>query len=411
MSQIIDFNFKYTGVYSKIYNSPNIVNYFLEVLTMDRITRTLLVITLIVIGLGSGYAKSDEEIIIVDKEQNLNEIIPFKASHRVLKDDIPDSPLTLSEKDLFWEFDKNGEYIDLVIRKKKKIGSVMITNMYFGEKYIEDYGKRAYGLRARGYNIVNGNEVRVVNNKIIGKKQSLYFLVDSTPEKHPIFGFAFRIRIPRLVEYGYKSAGENYGIISIDPGVTLNLRAYIKKYADHRGGFQNNPVHIDFTKESYANKIKPDLKKVKEYDDGDYRVVKVEFTSQLDYVSYFLVRDIHKGKAFKRISFVAKKDIGHETAVVIRAIRKPNKGISVFALVYLKKGSSEKDYHIAAIDQSNRISKNYLNVTVEQLGSKKLKNLKNKSKKNEPREKIYFDETTLEENDKTDGDEEFFDGK
>ncbi|HEO65495.1 MAG TPA: hypothetical protein ENI73_06435, partial [Spirochaetes bacterium] len=265
----------------------------------------LLILILLVILVPLGLVGQADEIIL-DPNQDEKDVIPFRSSYKIVDKRKTVSPLTITSNDILWEFSKNGSYIDLVIRKKRFIGSVLLTNMYYGEQYVQDYGNKAYGLRASSYNRINGNEVRIVNRKVIGKKQSLYFLVDSRPERHRVFGSAFRIRIPRVVEYGYKYQGENFGIISIEKGVTLNLRTYVRRYADHRGKFQNNPIHINFTERGYRHSLKPELSKVEVYDEDGFKVVKVKYFSRLNYVKYFLVRDIHKSKTFKRIRFVRR---------------------------------------------------------------------------------------------------------
>lgn len=314
---------------------------------------------------SSIYSAND---IIVDETQKEKDIIPFKVTYKVTEFTPSVSPLSITSDDVLWEFSKDGTYVDLIIRKKRNIKSVLLTNMYYGENYIKEYGQKAYGLRARSANSINGNELRVVNNKVVGKKMSLYFLVDSTPEANRVFGLAYRIRIPRVVEYGYKTPGENFGIISIEKGVTLNLRTYVRKYADHRGKFQNNPIHIDFTEKDYYERIKPTVTKIKEYIEADYKVVMIQYYSRLDYIKYFLVRDYHIGKTFQRVSFTTGKNRKHKTAVVLRAIRKEGDGIHITALIYFKNNTAEKDYDIAAIDQQNRVSKNYVTVTIQQKG-------------------------------------------
>lgn len=359
---------------------------------MKKLLKSGIIISCILIGLTTFSSTNLEEEIQLDPTQNEKELVPFKKKYRVTENITPISPLTITSKDILWEFGESGTYIDLIIRKKRWLGSVMLTNMYYGEKYVHEYGDKAYGLRSRTYNSVNRRETRIVNNKRLGHKQSLYFLVDSHPERHRLFGLAFRIRIPKIVEYGYKTLGDNYGIISVEKGVTLNLRTYIRKYADHRGRFENNPLHIDFSERDYNKMIKPEVFKIKEYMDGSYKVVMIKYISRLEYVKYFLIRDIHVSKNFRRISFSTTRHRRHKTAVVLRAVRKQGIDTSITALIYFKKGSSEKDYDISAIDQRNRIAKNYISTTVPQTGKLIIKENLNKMNKKETNETIIFNE-------------------
>ncbi len=376
----------------------------------------LLILILLVTLVPLGLVGQDEEIIL-DPNQDEKDVIPFRSSYKIIDRKKTSSPLTIASNDILWEFSKNGHYIDLVIRKKRYIGSVLLTNMYYGEQYVQDYGSKAYGLRASSYNTINGNEVRIVNRKVIGKKQSLYFLVDSRPERHRVFGSAFRIRIPRVVEYGYKYQGENFGIISIEKGVTLNLRTYVRRYADHRGKFQNNPIHINFTERGYRHSLKPEISKVEVYNEEGFKVLKVKYFSRINYVKYFLVRDIHKSKTFKRIRFVHRGKKHHESAIVLRAIRKQGEGIYITALIYLKAGSAEKDFDVSAIDYENRIAKNYISYTAPQK-ERDIKKVRDSDppRDNDPfengQEKIIIEDKTQEAPRKeNDGDRDSFFGE
>ena len=357
----------------------------------------LSIISILLLFIASLSFGSNNKIEI-DESQNEKGLIPFKVTYNVTTEPVISSPLTISSDDILWEFDKNGEYVDMIIRKKRAVGSVMLTNMYYNGKYINEYGNLAYGLRARDYNTVNGKEVRIVNKKTLGPKQSLHFLVDSHPEKHALFGSAFRIRIPKIVEYGYKHAGDNYGIITIEKGVTLNLRAYQRKYADHRGKFQNNPIEIDFTAEDYQHRLKPTLTKIKEYDENGYRVVMIRYSSRINYVKYFLVRDIHTSDKYRRISFASNMTRTHNTAKVLRAIKKEGSGINITALLFFKITGAEKDYEISAVDHENRTAKNFIPVVVSRSG--KVRELIDKEKRNKPRERIIIE--------KEDDDSDFF---
>ena len=332
----------------------------------------LMYIALTLLIISSAVFAGSKDEIDVDLDQDEKSLVPFQEKYHVTQETKKVSRLSISDSDLLWEFSGNGKFVDLVIRKKKWIGSVMLTNMYFGEKYIDEYGRKVYGLRARTYNSVNGRELRLVGKKAIGRKKDQLFLVDSHPEKHPVFGAAFRIRIPRIVEYGYKNPNENHGVISIEKGTTLNLRTYVRKYADHRGKFENNPIPIDFSEEDYRERLKPEMAKVKEYQErGDFKVAMVKFKSRVNYVKYFLIRDIYIGEKFKKVGFSRYRNKSHRRVVVLRAIRNQRGGVTITALIYFKKGSAEKEYAISAIDQKNRVAGNFVTVVVPQVGHTK----------------------------------------
>ena len=326
-------------------------------------------LVILLLNINTFTHANQQNDIIIDSGQSENEVIPFKFQEdkAVVKKPKKKSVLAISENDVIWEFSKNGEYIDLLIRKKKFIKSVLLTNMYYGDK-AGDYGSTPYGLRTRLYNRVNGNEYRLVNRKMVGKARGVYFLVDSTPEKHYLFGLAFRIRIPKMVEYGYKNTGSTYGIIAISRGVILNLRTYTRKYADNRGGFYNNMVQVEFSDKPEKSSSNPTITKVREFWENGYKVLQVRYFSRVEYVRHFLIRDVHVAKAFRRISFVSRRNKGHKTAVLISANYKKGYGVSINAFIYLKDEGHEKEYDIAAVDQQNRTSSSYFTVIIPQNG-------------------------------------------
>lgn len=338
---------------------------------MWKLSRALWVLLFLFPFLSYG-----QQQIIIDPNQNEKDIQPFiidsfiPTTTKVPLDNSDssirssDRTLNITNQDILWDFQPGGEFVDVIIRKKAGIESVLLTNMYFGEPFTTSYGNKVYGLRSRAYNAVNGEEVRMVKNQVIGKKQGLLFLTDSTPETHRVFGKAFRIRIPQTVEYGYKEETENYGLIRIEKGVTLNLRTYQRKYADHRGSFQNNPIQIDFDKVEYNEQLKPQVTKQGMYRKENKYVLVVDYSSRLDYVKYFLLRDIYQNKNFQRIAFLIRGQEILPYVKVMRATQKAGEGINITAEVHIPIDVSEKDYDISAVDQSNRIAKNFVSYTV-----------------------------------------------
>ena len=315
----------------------------------------------------SLWAQKTENPIVLDQSQDESKIKPFNLNTDVVDNKNTSGPLSISPNDITWEFSDTHNYVDLIIRKKTKIQSVMLTNMYYGQKHIENYGSKVYGLRSREFNKVNGDEIRIVRNKTIGRQKDFHFLVDSTPEKHPHYQTAFRIRLPFMVEYGYKAPGENYGMISIRKGITLNLRTYAKKHANHNGKFKNNPVYINFSRHDYLDNVRPSVSKLNLYQERNFYVLKVRYISSINYVKYFLIRDVYEGKYFKKIPFTTTTQKKHKSAVILRTFHKKEGGISIIALIFLEKKGVEKDYDISAIDQKNRVARNYVSYTIEQL--------------------------------------------
>lgn len=120
---------------------------------------------------------------------------------------------------------------DLYIKKIPGVESILLTESQ------KDTGlkKTNYGLRTLTFQESNGNEIRILNNKVLHTKYDAFFLVDSTVEQHPKLGDAFHFFLPPKVLYGY--AWTANGEIEVKPGVEINLRIFEKKYADYGGDF------------------------------------------------------------------------------------------------------------------------------------------------------------------------------
>lgn len=130
----------------------------------------------------------------------------------------------------------------LFIRKKDGMESVMLT-----ETTKDPSGKSDnFAMRAKEFNLINGNEKRILNGKELNSQYSKYSLIDSTPEKDEEFTEAFHIYIPSEMVYGYPWSRE--GTIKIDRGTFINIRTFEKKFADYTGNFFDNPYMFDLGK-------------------------------------------------------------------------------------------------------------------------------------------------------------------
>lgn len=146
--------------------------------------------------------------------------------------EIPDIP----EK--FIIFEKANDGYDLYIKKIKGIESILLTE----SQKDPSLKKTNYGLRTEKFHPCNGNEIRILDGKILQTQYDVFFLVDSTTEPHPVLGEVFRFFLPNTVLYGYSWARE--GKLEIKPGVAINLRLFEKKYADYTGAFKDQWIEL-----------------------------------------------------------------------------------------------------------------------------------------------------------------------
>jgi hypothetical protein len=148
-------------------------------------------------------------------------------------------------------FDSAGGF-HLYIRKKSGINSIMLTET------TKDPEGRAdnYAYRSLEWNNVNGDEQRMLNGKILESPYSKFSLIDSTPEKDPVFGESFHIYIPRKLQYGYPWS--RHGTIDINRWTFINIRSFSSKYEDYRGNFFDNPFMFDLGKVPEKKVERPD---------------------------------------------------------------------------------------------------------------------------------------------------------
>ena len=141
---------------------------------------------------------------------------------------------------------KNGEGMHLYIRKKSGINSVMLVE----SSSTKDVTNYAY--RATEYNKINGDEIRILDGKVLESEYAKYSLISSTVEKNEKFGEAFHIYIPRIVVYGYPWARS--GTIDTEDGLLVNIRSFGAKYCDYSNGFKDNNFMISKSKQKKSAK-------------------------------------------------------------------------------------------------------------------------------------------------------------
>lgn len=152
--------------------------------------------------------------------------------------------LIIYPQDLRLEYADGAEFANatgfhLYIRKKAGLESVMLV-----ETTKDPEGKvENFAYRAREYNPINGDEIRLLDGKKLDSPTARFSLIDSTAEADAQFGEAFHIFIPSEIEYGY--AWDRNGIVKIDRGTFINIRAFEKPYADYTGEFLDNPYMFD----------------------------------------------------------------------------------------------------------------------------------------------------------------------
>jgi hypothetical protein len=149
--------------------------------------------------------------------------------------DIPDIP------EDYIIFQKANEGYDLYIKKVDGIGSILLT-----ESQKDPLLKITnYGLRTPKFHPCNGNEIRLLDGKILHTQYDIYFLVDSTTEKFGKLGESFHFYLPEKVLYGYNWTRQ--GSIDIKPGIKINLRLFQRKYADYNGAFKDQWITLNLS--------------------------------------------------------------------------------------------------------------------------------------------------------------------
>lgn len=164
------------------------------------------------------------------------------AAVQIHAQDVPDPDLTLTSEDLLLELRPDGGF-HLFIRYRPDISSVLITETTRDPEFRE----ANFAYRAPEWNAVNGDEIRIIDGSPLPRDRGIYSLVSSTPEWHPVLGWAFHIYIPTTILYG--NEGGRNGEVQVGNGTYLNIRAFYYARADYRGPFSDNPFMISVTQE------------------------------------------------------------------------------------------------------------------------------------------------------------------
>ena len=143
--------------------------------------------------------------------------------------------LQISANDMRIEQSIEGGYL-LWVRAKEGMASIMLTES------TEAPGSNAatYAYRTTREDPSYIDERRILDGEFLSSEG--HFLIDSTPERHPEFGFAFRIFIPYIVNYGYPTS--RHGEVQVLDGTYLSVRAFSLPFADYRGAYRDNPFVV-----------------------------------------------------------------------------------------------------------------------------------------------------------------------
>lgn len=166
--------------------------------------------------------------------------------------------LLVSEGDIkiVEELDSKGKTkgYHLYIKKRPGVESVMLTETTKDPLGLEPN----YAYRAKEYNKINGDEIRMLNGERLDSPSARYSLVDSTVEKNEYFDKCFHIYIPDEVVFGYPWSRN--GTVKIGKGTFINIRSFEKKYCDYTGKYFDNPYMFDLVVRKRPKKAEPEKK-------------------------------------------------------------------------------------------------------------------------------------------------------
>lgn len=132
---------------------------------------------------------------------------------------------------------QNGYMI--YVRQKNGVSSVM-----FLDTSKDPEGKREnYAYRAKEYNSVNGDEIRILNGKVLESEYAKFSLISSTIVEDVRLGKCFRVFMPETVVFGYPWSRN--GTVTVQKGTFVNIRTFEKPYGSYEGAYRDNPFMFD----------------------------------------------------------------------------------------------------------------------------------------------------------------------
>nr|WP_233275069.1 vWA domain-containing protein [Borrelia anserina] len=155
--------------------------------------------------------------------------------------------LSINNDDVYVEAHEDGFH--LFVRKKPGIESVILTESF----EIPDKSKdvSTYSFRTLEYNRVNGDEIRILNGRVI-QNRHLLSLTSSTPVQDKRFGQVFHILIPKKLRYGFPNFSTRSGDIDLEvlkrkgEPFWFSIRTFEKKYNDYLGRYKDNAYELFF---------------------------------------------------------------------------------------------------------------------------------------------------------------------
>lgn len=296
-------------------------------------------------GLGSEYSESgelSESVADFGKESEGSQVIVYTERQQALRVTADDVKLVPEEDPAI------GGY-HLYIKKLPHIQSVLLT-----ETTRDPNGKNDnYTYRAKEYNKINGDEIRLLDGDLLRSDGAKYSLVDSSPEYTEFFGDAFHIYIPPVIEYGYPWT--RHGEVEIKKGTFINVRAFDKPFADYTGSYMDSPFMFDVVQLKKAEEApKPEP----EYIDGSVKEKALPEEPEED-----IVNDVFENiitDDYNHIASAMLKEISHDISYSKGPETIVDDILNVFDKVFEKGNKKDKLDVVFAIDATGSM-KNDIN--------------------------------------------------
>jgi len=162
----------------------------------------------------------------------------------LLQAQVATGPLVLRASDVRVVPQNDG--LHLIVRQIPGLASVMLTEAF----ELPDHKLATYSFKGLEPNPVNGSEKRLLNGQFL--KGPNLFLISSTPVADPLFGPAFEVLIPPVLEYGSKTQpNSRYGRVDvaaelarIDGKLWFSIRTFAKPYQDYLGAYHDNAFEL-----------------------------------------------------------------------------------------------------------------------------------------------------------------------